>query len=79
MYIAMVIAGYIIEGLFQLLNLTPEVRNAKVLEASVSWNYTTMLNIIFLAITAIILVRFLKTGGLKMLSMMSDKQVMHQH
>ena len=73
MYASMVFAGYVIEGLFQLLQLIPNERNAKVLEASVSWNYTSVLNIIFLIITALLVIRFFKTGGKDMLKMMSEK------
>jgi uncharacterized membrane protein YraQ (UPF0718 family) len=73
-YVAMVLAGYAIEGLFTALHLIPTVRNAKVLEAAISWNYTTILNIIFLIIAAILVVRFLKTGGPMMLRMMNKKQ-----
>jgi uncharacterized membrane protein YraQ (UPF0718 family) len=73
-YVAMVLAGYAIEGLFTVLHLIPTVRNAKVLEAAISWNYTTILNIIFLIIAAILVVRFLKTGGPMMLRMMNKKQ-----
>jgi len=72
LYVAIVIAGYAIEGLFQLLNLVPAERQAKLIEASVSWNYTTVLNIIFLLIAAVVLIRFFKTGGKKMLAMMSS-------
>lgn len=79
MYVAMVVAGYIIEALFWALNLVPDVRNAKVLEASVTWNYTTILNIIFLSVATIVLVRFFQTGGRKMLSMMSDDHTKHKH
>ncbi len=71
LYIAMVIAGYIIEVLFQALNLIPAERQAKVLEASITFNYTTVLNIIFLIITVFVIIRFFKTGGRKMLAMMS--------
>jgi hypothetical protein len=39
-----------------------------VLEASVQWNYTTMLNILFLALSALLVWRFLGTGGPKMLA-----------
>ena len=78
MYVAMVVAGYIIEALFWALNLVPDVRNAKVLEASVTWNYTTILNIIFLSVATIVLVRFFQTGGRKMLSMMSDDHTKHK-
>lgn len=70
-YGAMVIAGYMVELIFYLLNLTPQTRNAKVLDAAVSFNYTTVLNIIFLILAAGMVWRFLRTGGPKMLKMMS--------
>jgi hypothetical protein len=41
-----------------------------VIEASVTWNYTTFLNIAFLALSAVLVVRFLRTGGPQMLRMM---------
>src|SRR5881392_1866160 len=47
-YATMVAAGLIVEFLFDGLGLIPSERNAKVVEASVTWNYTTILNIIFL-------------------------------
>jgi hypothetical protein len=37
---------------------------------SITFNYTTVLNIIFLFIAALLLVRFFKTGGPKMLAHM---------
>ncbi len=69
-YVTMVITGYIIEFLFGGLGLVPVTRAAKVTDTSVHWNYTTVLNIIFLLIAAAMLVRFLRTGGLAMLRMM---------
>jgi hypothetical protein len=60
-----------VEALFGILGLVPEERNAKVLEASVTWNYTTFLNIAFLAFTAVLVARFLATGGPAMLRMMN--------
>lgn len=36
-----------------------------------TWNYTPFLNIAFLALTAVLVVRFLRTGGPDMLRMMS--------
>ena len=71
LYGAMVAAGYAIEILFQLLNLVPAERVAKVTTASVSFNYTTILNIIFILIAGFVLIRFFRTGGKKMLAMMS--------
>src|SRR5438093_6828690 len=45
-YATMVAAGLIVEFLFQGLGLARTERNAKVVEAHVTWNYTTILNII---------------------------------
>jgi uncharacterized membrane protein YraQ (UPF0718 family) len=70
-YLSMVAAGWIVEFLFGVLGLIPDERDAKVLEASVSWNYTTLLNIVFLVVTAILVARFLRTGGPAMLRMMN--------
>ena len=70
-YAAMAAAGYIIEALFALVHLTPHVRNAKVLEAAISWNYTTVLNLIFLVVAGALVWRFLHTGGPMMLKMMN--------
>jgi uncharacterized membrane protein YraQ (UPF0718 family) len=41
-----------------------------VMEAGISWNYTTWLNIVFLILAALLIVRFLRTGGIPMLRMM---------
>src|ERR1700741_3896849 len=57
-YIAMALAALLIEFLFELLGLIPSHRNAQIVETSISFNYTTVLNIIFLAIAALLLVRF---------------------
>jgi hypothetical protein len=70
-YATMVVAGLVVETLFGILDLVPEERNAKVVEASVTWNYTTILNIAFLAMTLVLVVRFLRTGGPAMLRMMN--------
>jgi len=70
-YAAMVVAALIVEFLFGALRLIPHHRSAQVVEMSISFNYTTVLNIIFLAIAAFLVVRFLKTGGPKMLAHMS--------
>jgi uncharacterized protein len=78
-YATMVTAGLIVEFLFQGLGLVPEQRDAKVIEATVSWNYTTILNIIFLALAAVLLWRFVRTGGLPMLRMMNTPTGEHEH
>jgi uncharacterized membrane protein YraQ (UPF0718 family) len=69
-YAAMVAAGLLVELIFDAVGLIPEQRAAKVVEASVTWNYTTVLNLIFLAVAAVLVVRFLRTGGPAMLKMM---------
>lgn len=71
-YAAMALAGYLVEGIFAVLHLTPHIRNAKVLEASVTFNYTTILNIVFLVVAAALVWRFLRTGGPMMLKMMNS-------
>jgi uncharacterized protein len=70
-YAAMVAAAFGIELLFQAIGLVPEERNAKIMEASVTWNYTTVLNILFLGLAGILVWRFVRTGGLPMLRMMN--------
>jgi uncharacterized membrane protein YraQ (UPF0718 family) len=70
-YMTMVAAGYAVELLFAVLHLTPSERNATVLEPSISWNYTTFLNIVSLAVAAILVWRFYRTGGREMLAMMN--------
>jgi uncharacterized protein len=70
-YATMAAAGLIVEFLFQGLSLTRTQRNAKIEMASVHWNYTTILNIIFLAIAIVLGWRFVRTGGLPMLRMMN--------
>ena len=69
-YATMAAAGYLIELIFGGLGLIPADRNAKVVEASVQWDYTTVLNIIFLVLAAALCYRFVRTGGIPMLKMM---------
>jgi uncharacterized membrane protein YraQ (UPF0718 family) len=81
-YLAMVAAGYVIELVFQPLGLVPKTRHAKVTEAAVQWNYTTYLNIAFLLLAAVLVVRFVRTGGWPMLKMMGggpDDMAGHDH
>jgi uncharacterized membrane protein YraQ (UPF0718 family) len=69
-YIAMVGAALVIEFLFNLLGLIPQQRSFQIVETSVTFNYTTVLNVVFLAIAAFLVARFLRTGGPKMLAHM---------
>ena len=54
-YATMVAAGLAVEFLFQTLGIERHARNAKVEMASVTWNYTTFLNIAFLLLAAALL------------------------
>jgi uncharacterized membrane protein YraQ (UPF0718 family) len=73
-YAAMVGAGYLVELLFGVAGLIPRQRSATVMAVGISWNYTTWLNIAFLILAAVLLVRFLRTGGRDMLRMMNRSQ-----
>src|SRR5450755_316739 len=66
-YATMAAAGYIIELLFGGLGLIPTTRNATVLNPMISWDYTTYLNIVFVAAAALLIWRFFRTGGAMML------------
>jgi uncharacterized membrane protein YraQ (UPF0718 family) len=70
-YLAMAGAALIVEAVFGALGLIPQARSAQVVEATVSWNYTTFLNIAFLVLAAVLLWRFFLTGGPEMLKMMN--------
>jgi uncharacterized protein len=69
-YIAMTASALVIELLFQGLGLIPQQRNAQIAETSITFNYTTILNLIFLVVAALLLFRFFMTGGPEMLRKM---------
>jgi uncharacterized membrane protein YraQ (UPF0718 family) len=70
-YVTMVLAGYLVELVFSGLGLVPTARNAKVIEVTVTWDYTTILNIVALVLASGLVYRFVRTGGLPMLKMMA--------
>jgi len=72
LYVTMAAAGFVVEIVFGWLGLIPSERNAKVVEAGVHLNYTTVLNVVFLALAGALVVRFLRTGGPAMLRMMNE-------
>ena len=74
MYAAMVAAALAVEVLFGAAGLIPAEHKARIVEASVQWNYTTILNIIFGVLSALLLVRFFKTDGIKVIRMMNQPQ-----
>lgn len=69
-YVSMVATGYVIEVVFAVLGITPTTRAAVVPEAQISLNYTSVLNVVFLGLAAVLVWRFATTGGPSMLRMM---------
>jgi uncharacterized membrane protein YraQ (UPF0718 family) len=69
-YIAMALAGFLIGGAFQLLGIAPAHHHVAVFETRPSWNYTTVLDIGFVVLMAVMAWRFVTTGGVKMLRAM---------
>lgn len=78
-YITMAAAGYIIELLFGALGIIPQDRNVVAITEGIHWNYTTILNIIFLVLAAVLVIRFIRTGGIQMLKMMNTPQHEEDH
>jgi uncharacterized membrane protein YraQ (UPF0718 family) len=79
-YVAMAAAALVVELTFGALGLIPAQRNARVVEASITWDYTTWLNIAFLILAGLLVWRFLKTSGPAMLRMMNRPAAMgHTH
>jgi uncharacterized membrane protein YraQ (UPF0718 family) len=69
-YVAMAGAAMVVEFVFGALGLIPHDRAAQVVEASITLNYTTILNVVFLGLAAVLVWRFRRTGGPEMLAMM---------
>jgi uncharacterized membrane protein YraQ (UPF0718 family) len=70
-YLAMALAGFLISLAFQALGWVPARHAFNFAQAAPTWNYTTFLNVIFLIVVAVLLIRFLRTGGVQMLRMMN--------
>jgi uncharacterized membrane protein YraQ (UPF0718 family) len=69
-FVAMASAGYVVELLFNAFGWVPDRGEMAVMSEGVKWNYTTWLNIVFLLLAAVLLVRFFRTGGMAMMRMM---------
>jgi uncharacterized membrane protein YraQ (UPF0718 family) len=81
-YAAMALAGYVVELVFGALGLVPAARAAQVADLGFTWNYTTWLNLAFLVLAAVLVWRFLRTGGPAMLRIMQHAPQgdhAHQH
>jgi uncharacterized protein len=78
-YTTMVLAGLAVELAFKALGLTRTTRDAKVEMATLSWNYTTFLNIIFLALAAMLVYRYFRRGGGVAMLRMMNKPISAEH
>ncbi len=80
-YITMAAAGYVVEFLFEALGIIPQNRNIVAITEGIQWNYTTVLNILFLVLATVLVIRFLRTGGVAMLRMMGtpEHDMGHEH
>ena len=74
-YVTMAAAGYLVELLFGALGLIPTSHTVGAITQGVRFNYTSVLNLLFLVLAAILLGRFLRTGGPAMLRMMSKPEL----
>ena len=80
-YVTMAAAGYVVELVFGALGLIPTERSVVVFTTSPTLNYTSVLNLVFLVLAAVLVWRFLATGGPDMLRMMNVAQpaAPHEH
>ncbi len=69
-YVTMVVAGLLVGALFTVLGWVPGSRAVAALNSAIAWDATTYLDIAMLAVIALLLVRFLRTGGIGMLRTM---------
>jgi hypothetical protein len=75
----MALAGYVVEVLFGALGLIPPSRAAIVAEPQITLNYTTILNVAFLALALVLVWRAARTGIGEMLKMMDEMPIAAQH
>jgi uncharacterized membrane protein YraQ (UPF0718 family) len=78
-YATMAATGYVIEVVFAPLGLIPTTRNAKVINPHISLDSDTYLNIVAIALTALLVTRFFRTGGGPMLRMMGGPPESTEH
>jgi uncharacterized protein len=80
-YAAMAGAAYVIEILFGLAGLVPQDRSIDMMQHGITLNYTTV-RVIALAVSAVLVWRFMRTGGPEMLAHMESPDqdhACHQH
>ncbi|MFM0197379.1 permease [Paraburkholderia strydomiana] len=76
-YLAMVSAALVVEALFQSLGWVPTQRHTAVVDAAITFNYTTVLDIVFGVVFVALGIVFFRTGGPRMMRMMEGGE--HEH
>ncbi|MFM0523798.1 permease [Paraburkholderia strydomiana] len=76
-YLAMVSAALVVEALFQSLGWVPTQRHTAVVNAAITFNYTTVLDIVFGVVFIALGIVFFRTGGPRMMRMMEGGE--HEH
>ncbi len=78
-YVTMVVAGFVIQLIFNAARLVPASRHLAVLDTGVSWSVDTVLDIVSLVVIALMAWRFARTGGPRMLRAMEHAPGDHVH
>jgi uncharacterized membrane protein YraQ (UPF0718 family) len=80
-YMTMAAAGYVVELLFGALGIIPSNRAVTAINEGPTRNYTSVLNVVFLLVAVILIIRFIRTGGRQMLRMMNvpEEEMDHRH
>jgi len=76
-YLSMAAAALVVELVFQSLGLVPARGAARVVETTISFNYTTVLNVLFLVLASGLVWRFFRTGGRAMMRSMAHSGMQH--
>lgn len=77
-YAAMVASAWLVELLFASTGLVPRQHAAHIAQMRIEFNYTAVLNIVFTLLAALLLWRFLRSGGAAMLRHMEGGATPHQ-
>jgi YHS domain-containing protein len=77
-YVAMAASGFVIGSAFRLLGLAPTNHHVTIFETAPAWNYTSVLDIVFLILMAVLAWRFFTTGGPDMLRAMAHPAQEHE-
>ena len=72
-YAAIVVSAIIVEAVFGWIGLVPTVRSLSAVNLHITFNYTAVLNILFLLVVGLLTIRFLRSGGLEMMRMMGGE------